>query len=572
MSLISSLNTTFGGIKATESKMSTVSSNVSNADQTGYTTKDYQTSYITAGGVTSPSGGIVVGSISKQLYASAIDDNSDYSYASIISNYLDLYSTAMGTTDTTTSISGSVDSLQAAIDTLATSASDSSQKTNVVSDAATLANALNSLSSTVQDYRQQANDEISTSVDTINSALQNIQDLNTQITTLQAQGQSTADLEDQRMVQLSNLSEQMDVSYFFTSTNQLKVYTTDGQPLVDSQVHALSYDASSSTSSTTTFSPITLNGVDVTSSIDGGKLGGLIQLRDTYLPQEQAKLDQFAQTLASTMNSVTNSGASYPARSDMTGDTQGISASDALNGSGTVRIATLDSSGMVTGYSDLDLSSYSTVGDLVTALNGISGVSASLTASGQLELSSTVSGEGISINQMTSSVNGSGFSSAFGLNNLYSGTDAASIKVSSYLTDNPGYLATGVLSSSATLAVGDRGVSSGDATTATALSSALSGKSTFAAAGNFTGQSTSFASYAAKIVSDAASRASAAADKSSLAETSYTQTKSLLDNAQGVNLDEQTVKLTALQTEYQSSAALVSAIKDMFDELIAAVK
>jgi len=572
MSLISSLNTTFSGIKSTESKMSTVSSNVSNADQTGYTTKDYQTSYITAGGVTSPSGGIVVGSISKQLYASAIADNSDYSYASVIADYLDQYSTAMGTTDTTASLTGGVDSLQSAIDTLATDASDSSQKTNVVSDAEALANTLNSLSATIQGYRQQANDEISTSVDTINNALQNISDLNTQITNLQAQGQSTADLEDQRMVQLNNLSEQMDVSYFFTSNNQLKIYTTDGQPLLDSSVHTLSYAASSSTSSTTAFSPITLNGADITSSIDGGNLGGLIQLRDTILPQEQAKLDEFAGTLADTMNSVLNSGTSYPARSDMTGDTQGLSATDALSASGTVRIATLDSSGMVTGTTDLDLSSYATVGDLLTALNGISGISASLTSSGQLDISATGSGQGIAINQMDSSISGSGFSSYFGLNNMFSGTDAASLKVSSYLTANPGYVATGTLSSSATLAVGDRGVSSGDATAATALSSALSGKSAFAAAGNFTSQTTSFAAYAAKIVSSAATQASNAADKSSLAETSYNQTKSLLDNAQGVNLDEQTVKLTALQTEYQSSAALVSAIKDMFDELIAAVK
>lgn len=572
MSLISALNTTFSGIKATESKMSTVSSNVANADEAGYTTKNYESSYITAGGVTTPSGGLVVGSISKELSASAFADSSESAYYDIISTYLDQYSTAMGSTDDTSSLSGNIDSLQSAIDTLATDSSDSSQKANVVSAAATLADTLNSLSATLQDERQQANEDISTSVDTINTALTNIQSLNDQITALQAQGQSTADLEDQRMVQLGNLSSQMDVTYFFTAGNQLKVYTTTGQPLVDSTAHALGYDASSGSSSSTVYSALTLNGQDVTASISGGTLGGLIQLRDALLPQEQAKLDEFASTLSTTVNDALNSGASYPARSSMVGDLGGLDAATALSGSGTVRVASLDSSGLVTGYSDLDLSSMTSMSDLVTALNSISGMTADINAEGQLEISST-SGGGIAINEMDSDINGQGFSSYFGLNNLFSNGDtAAGIKVSSYLTANSDALSAGTLSASSTLAVGDRGVASGDATTASALSGALSGKAGFSAAGNFSSQTATFSAYAGKIVSSAATQASDYADKSSLAATSYSQTKSLLDNAQGVNLDEQTVRLTALQTQYQSSATLVSTIKNMFDALINAVQ
>src|SRR5207237_7719160 len=83
-----------------------------------------------------------------------------------------------------------------------------------------------------------------------------------------------------------------------------------------------------------------------------------------------------------------------------------VSSSTALAASGTVRIAVADQSGNLVSYKDLDLSSYATVGDLVTALNGISGVSASLDSSGYLSISATSSSNGIAINDMTSSVGG----------------------------------------------------------------------------------------------------------------------------------------------------------------------
>ena len=52
-------------------------------------------------------------------------------------------------------------------------------------------------------------------------------------------------------------------------------------------------------------------------------------------------------------------------------------------------------------YGDLDLSSYATVGDLVTAINGISGLSASVDSDGHLSITATGSGNGVAINEMT---------------------------------------------------------------------------------------------------------------------------------------------------------------------------
>ncbi|MGD4082654.1 hypothetical protein QT602_22730, partial [Xanthomonas citri pv. citri] len=105
----------------------------------------------------------------------------------------------------------------------------------------------------------------------------------------------------------------MNVSYFTTSNGDLQIYTASGQALVDSSAHAISYTAAANVTAATTytasssssgFSAISVNGVDITSQITGGDIGALITLRDDTLPDAQSQLDQLAQQLASVMNSV----------------------------------------------------------------------------------------------------------------------------------------------------------------------------------------------------------------------------------------------------------------------------
>lgn len=575
MSLISALNSTTASLRTIEAQMTVTSNNVTNADKAGYTTKTYQSSYITANGTTTPSGGVTVGSISKTLYASAIKEYSASSYYSVISEYLDYYSTASGTTDGGTSISAKVDSLTSALETLAASPDDTSAQTGLVTAASDLALTLNSLSSTLQSYRDQADSEISSTVDSINEALNTLNTLNEKITSMTAQGQSTADLEDQRMQTLLELSEMMEVNYYFTSNNELRIYTSAGQPLLDSSAHTLSFVETSTVNSATVYpdslSGVYVNGVDITSTLGSGTLGGLIAVRDTYLVEEQQKLDELASVLADTLNTISNSGTAYPARNSLTAETAVSDTAAALSASGVVRIAVVDSSGTVQSYQDLDLSSYATYDDLAAAIDGIDGLSASFDAEGALVITADSASNGIAINQMTSSIGGEGFSSYFGLNNIFSGSDAGAISISDYLSSSSGGLPVSTLSSSSALAVGDRGISSADGTVATALSEAMDTAQNFSSAGNFSAQKKTLSTYAAQIVSNVAQRASSAESESEVASSVYSQAKSLLDNSQGVNLDEQTILLTTLENQYQSTATLLQTIQSMFDALIDAV-
>jgi flagellar hook-associated protein 1 len=239
-----------------------------------------------------------------------------------------------------------------------------------------------------------------------------------------------------------------------------------------------------------------------------------------------------------------------------------------------VRIAEVDSSGNLISYQDLNLASYTTVGSLVTAINGISGLSASINSGGQLVVSATGSGDGVSINEMTSSVgsSGEGFSDYFGLNDLLMGTNASDIAVRSDLLDGSAALPTATLSSATTLTPGSSALSSGSQTIVNDLDNAMTGSTSFAAAGGLAATTGTFANYAASIVSYVATQSSQASSTYTAKETAQSTYSSSLSSESGVNLDQESARLSSLQNEYSAAAELITAIEQMFSSLITAMQ
>ena len=454
-------------------------------------------------------------------------------------------------------------------------------QSNVVSALDDVASQLRETSSGIQKLRANADQDIASSIDDVNADLQQIADLNAEIKQTAAAGQSTADLEDQRNSALQDVASKMNISYYTASNGDLQIYTTSGQALVDSTAHTISYTAAANVTSSTTysagsssgFSAITVNGVDITSQITGGKIGSLITLRDKTLPAAQSQLDQLAQQLASALNSVSNSASSVPPPTSLTGTTS-VTSSTALSATGTVRIAVTDQSGNLVSYGDLDLSTYATVGDLVTAINGILGLSASVDSDGHLSIKATGSGNGVAINEMTSAVGSSseGFSEYFGLNDLVTGTSASDIAVNSSILSGSTELPLSTLDSSASLTVGSQVLSSGSATVVNDLYDTLTGSRSFASSGGLAATTGSFADYAASIVSYVASESSQASSTYTAKETAQSTYASSLSSQSGVNLDEESARLSTLQNKYTAASALIQAINTMYSALLTAVQ
>jgi flagellar hook-associated protein 1 FlgK len=575
----------FSGLSATEMQMSLASSNISNADTPGYTKKNGDQSSVVTGGIGT---GVAITGISsnvdKLLLKSLIGATSDLGSADVTNSYLgelqQLYGRASssGSATTGTSLANSLASLESALSSLAGTPDSASLQSAVVSALDDVATQLRQTSSGVQNLRSNADQDISSSVGSINRDLRQIADLNKAIKQEAASGQPTADLEDQRNTALQDLSSFMNVSYFTTSNGDLQVFTNSGQSLVDSMAHTLSYSPATTVTAATSyssggFSPITVNGVDITHQITSGKVGALVTLRDKTLPAAQDQLDQLAQQLKASLNTVSNQGTALPPPASLTGSAA-VTSATALSATGTVRIAVVGQSGNLVSYQDLNLSSYATVGDLVTAINGISGLSASIDSNGHLSIAATTSGDGIAINEMTSAVGsgGAGLSDYFGLNDLATGTGASDFTVRNDILDGNAAFPTSTLDPSATLTPGSQVLSPGSAIVVNALSRALTGSTNFAAAGGLNATTGTFANYAAALVSNVANKAAQASGMLTAKTTAQSTYANSLSSESGVNLDEESARMSALQNKYAAASQLIQVINTMFSSLITAIQ
>jgi flagellar hook-associated protein 1 FlgK len=566
MSLSSIIGAAGSALTASQTRIAVANLNVANADDLTYTHKTVTSAVTTTTMALSDATILRVADsyLSKTVLKTAAAAGGD----AVTDSYMQSYDAALGSTDGGDDISSLMTAFSTALSALASSA-DATSKAQLVSDTSALADGIRSLSNDVQDLRTQANSQIETTVGTVNQTLKSLASLNDQIATVTAQGGDTTSLEDQRDAALTTLSGLMGVSSYVTADNQLRVYTTGGDALLGTTAATLSYTASSQLGATATYpgsiSGITLNGKDVTTSLTTGALGALVTLRDQTLPAEQDKLDALASTLIAQVNAATNAGTSVPAPNSLTSAST-VAATDAFSATGTLRVAVTDSGGKVVSTQDLDLTAYASVGDLVTALNGISGLSAGIGADGKLSITATDSANGVSLAD-----DGAGVSARFGFNDLLTGSTASDIGVSSKLTGDPGGLPTAALSMTATLAVGDLALASGDSTIADKLAGLLTTSVSFAATGSQAARTVSLSSYASNFVSGAATMIAAAASQSEASTAASEAATSRLQNLTAVNIDEELANLTQYQTQYEANAQLISIARDLFDTLVSMV-
>ena len=148
--------------------------------------------------------------------------------------------------------------------------------------------------------------------------------MNAQIETTQAKGQPTAELEDLRDQAINKVSEFVDIRYFARSSGAVVVTLADGRTLADTFATTFSHATGAAFSATISYpsagvSPILLNGTDVTSTIQSGEIRGLIDARDTVLPNIQAEIDNLSLVLRDQINILHNAGAGLPPANTLTG-------------------------------------------------------------------------------------------------------------------------------------------------------------------------------------------------------------------------------------------------------------
>lgn len=562
MTLSAALSSATSSLNAIQTKLSVASSNIANADDVHYTAKSTsQVTRVTGG---AGSGVEITGigaKVDANLLRSIVEATSTDAAASMTKEYLQTLSDALGSLSSNgagDTLATTLSDLESTLDELATTPESATLKNQVVTDLADAAAGLRTASDSVQTLRANADSAIADAVATVNDALHQIDALNDAILQAQAIGKSTGDLEDQRNAALQTLSQQLDVNAYTDTNGALKVFTTSGEILVGADVHELSFTAADTVNADSTYptdlSGISVNGHDITGAIRSGALSSLATLRDSTLPAVQDSLDSLAVSLRDTLNTIANQGSAAPAPNTLTGQ-DSFAATDAFSGSGTLRVAVTDSGGKVVSTQDFDLSTYATVGALVADLNGTSGLSASLDADGHLVLQAQSSTNGVAVDG--GNAGGDSFSGYFGLNDVLVGSGASDLAVKSDLGADTSRFPVGSLASG-TLGMGDLAVTSGSGALAQSMADAM--------------RKAALPDQAGDIVTKVATQLSSATTGATSAETNLNTLVDSFSSKYGVNVDEETARISQLQNAYSASAQVLSAVKSMFEDLLQAVR
>lgn len=462
MSLSQILSSAMSGLSASQAGMQTVSNNIANVNTTGYARQKVSLATAVSGGQVS---GVVVGEPSR--VADKFLENAVYQRAGTagrteaVSGYLDRLQSLLGATDSTSGLAARLNTISSTVSQISGLNGSSSSIALFTGSIDDTLDTLSGLQNDVSSLQSDVESEVGDTVSRVNVLLQKINDLNSEVSRLQGLGQSTSGPADERMSALQELSGLMSVNVREQSDGRVYIDTASGQTLLDKRLRQLSYNTGAAASQATypaidikfasddgTMGASTGEKIDSTSV--GGKLGGLLEMRDKTLPQFSEQLGQLFTGLAQTLNKVSNEGTTLPPPNTLTGEANGLTGSDRLGFTGKATFAVLGSDGTLVNKVTVDfdaLGTGATVDDAIAAINaGLSpDATASIDAKGVMSITATSSSNGIAIAQdpdTPSDRAGAGFSQFFGLNNIIR-SDTSALTPSGFTASDPTGFASG---------------------------------------------------------------------------------------------------------------------------------
>jgi flagellar hook-associated protein 1 FlgK len=354
MSLNLALSAGISGLQTSQKGLDLVSHNLANVNTVGYTRKIFnpESVVLNGNGVGVQTGGITR-RIDSGLNEELRNELATYTNLNTKNTYFQRMQDLFGTPGENSSISHKLSLFAEEFETLALEPDKSTQQLSVTRYAQELAQKFNTINDNLQQMRLDADQDIATAVTDVNRHLQNIDDLNEEITQGIAVGKDVTDLQDKRDQSLLELQQLIDVSTFERAGGALVVYTKGGATLLDADAVTLSHSAATSVTAADSygggdFTGIYVGGQDITNEISEGKLAALIELRDKTIPSYQAQNDELASTMKDTLNQIHNRGTSYPTVANTyDGTTKFIAPNNQTMtlSSGDVQIAVFDSDG-----------------------------------------------------------------------------------------------------------------------------------------------------------------------------------------------------------------------------------
>ncbi len=315
MGLTHILKTANSGLNVTQTSIDVVARNIANAGTDGYTRKTTAQENLIAGdqGMGARISGInrdVDQFVQQQLFI----EDSRFANFETLSDFLNQVDQLFGAPGAPNALDTRLNEFTQSLQDLSTQPESHAARAAVVAQAEALASQLRNLTDGVQDLRQLAEDSIADGIADLNNLLTSLENVNGQIANANALGSESADLKDQRDHIVNQISEYLEVTVTEDPSGRAIVYSKSGNVLVDNEAVQFSFDRNGNVTANALYSSndadrgvgtVTLSGsnsyeVDFIENgiLTTGKLGALVELRDTILPEAQRQLDDLAHGLA----------------------------------------------------------------------------------------------------------------------------------------------------------------------------------------------------------------------------------------------------------------------------------
>ena len=460
----------------------------------------------------------------------------------------------LGDTDLSTSLTNFFSS----INDILNQPEDISVRNLAVLQGETLLGDIERLASRAQRIRTDVNSDIVNSAGEINRLLDEIAKLNVQVVNTEGgstDGSDAVGLRDQRAEALSELAGIVGIRAVEQPSGSVTVFADGDFIVFEGQARHVTVDYSSDRGHSV--ATIHIEDSDSPLPASSGKLAGMVTSRDEILADFIDRIHEFSRVLAFEFNKVYSSGQGLTGYQELTSQ-HALSDADAaldqadllftpVNGSFQVQVRNKETAFVETTDIIVDLNGLdndTSLNDLAEALDSIDGLNAVVTPSRELRLTSASSDTDFSFANDTS-----GALAALGLNVFFVGSEPPELTVNSILKDNPGLFAA---------SQGGVGHDSGNAE----LLAGFGDQSI-----ESTGGRSLFDLYSS-IVSDT-TQASAVTQAVSEGFRVFQRTlEGQHLSTSGVSIDDEAVRIIALQRSYQASARLISTINELLGFLI----
>jgi flagellar hook-associated protein 1 FlgK len=611
MSLSGALGNSLSGLRATQSAMEVISSNVSNAGTAGYSRRSAVAVETDNG---SGSGGVRIEGIIRMfdsiLQKELRTETSGSGYTGVKSSMTTELSRLFGAPGSSTALDTMMSAFTSSLRALQTDPSNAVARSTVLNAAGELARSINKASDGVQSLRQDAESAIASDVGRVNGLLKEISDADMRVLSTRGTDPALLDLRDAKITELSRL---IDVKVTEGQNGSVSLATTGGLRLYDAGAPAtFSFDQRTIGPSslydldptkrmvgTITMTDASGRSVDVIGQklIRSGELAGLVEMRDSTLVDAQKQLDTLAASLASALSDRTQAGVAAGATGfDL--DTTGIRPGNVITLDVTVggvakrvSIVSLTSGTLPAGTTpdpnDIEIgASFATgpAGALASVQAGLdaafgSGKFTASNAGAVLRIdaaAATTAVTGMSAKITVASPTGSPGVSELPLfvdaargGALYTGSfDGTSQKIgfASRIGVNAALAPKDLVAFSSTTPAGD------DARPTFLMDALTKATTTFAAAGGVGTASAPFAGtvtdYVKRVVDAQGANASSAQRLDEGQQVVQASIESRYAQTTGVSVDQELANLVQIQNAYSANARIMSAVKEMMDLLM----